>query len=235
MSIIPFPTTKKIRQDGPALFFKYQPITKYTLLNLDKDQLWVSPPGAFNDPFEFKYQLKNGEFMEESEYKDLISGIHYWGIVCLATHPKLVENWSIDDADLHPDNMLMWSHYADHHKGIALGLRKQAIIYSVNYSDQFPIIDLLDKKIPVEHQFVRALHTKQTCWEYENEARAIFIDRHSYGIPCEKSYSVERIYFGLRINESDISLIRNITSGRNIRYYKGYLAENRFEIKFKRI
>lgn len=181
----------QLAQIGPKLFFKYQQINKYTLQNLVDNQLWMSQISAFNDPFEFQYHILQDEPLS-NEQKDNFEMMEQCGVVCLSTHPKLKANPDLDDNQIHPDNMLMWSHYANNHYGFCLGLRKKAIIYAVKYSDEFPIIDL-ESELQLEIQLFVALHTKQNCWSYENEYRMLNTGIQNDGIPCEDTFEIEYV------------------------------------------
>jgi len=186
---------------------------------------------VFNDPFEGKYKLKD-DLIPSTEQKERIELISKSGVVCLATHPSLIVDPSIDDTNIHPDNILMWSHYSDNHYGICLGLRKNAIIYKVNYAKEFPELDLNEEKLPLELQAFFILHRKHKSWAYENEYRAINADIQNGPLSCGRSYEIERIYFGLRTSKGEIDLIKNIASGRNINFYQAKLKSNNFDFEF---
>jgi hypothetical protein len=223
----------QIDQDGPRFFYKYQAINKYSLQNLVFDQLWVSQVTSFNDPFEFKFDLLNEQRLTPQQQRNIKEFLQS-GVICLATHPELTKNPDQGDSEFYPDNMLMWSHYTDNHFGFCLGLRKKAIIYEVNYSDTFPSIDP-DSNLDLYAQFFIAMHTKQKCWEYENEYRAINLHLRNTGQPCKNSYELERIYFGLRTTPGDEALIRNILNDRDITFYKARLNKQNFRIEFDEV
>jgi hypothetical protein len=96
---------------------------------------------------------------ETSAYKamDLKSGVL-----------SLSESW---------DSILMWTHYAESHKGFCIGLNRKKLQESdffgicgpVNYSDDFPKIDPLGDDLLKEA--IATSHTKAKKWEYEKEVR----------------------------------------------------------------
>jgi len=64
-------------------------------------------------------------------------------------------------------NPLLWSHYADKHRGVALGFDVQdQILKAVSYVEQRPV--LKEISIEVAHWL---LFTKYVDWKYEQEAR----------------------------------------------------------------
>ena len=97
----------------------------------------------------------------------------------------------------HYDNLLMWSHYADSHRGICIGfdIDHEHDFDSINsvfgsascitYTKLYPKISMLELMrwmdmsqfvIPEEYDFVegilkRLTYTKGSAWEYENEIR----------------------------------------------------------------
>lgn len=77
-------------------FYKYMSINKNTLNAFINEYCWFSNPMSFNDPFDcalVKGEKFNEFFLERKK------------ILCLATEY---------------DNLLMWSHYADCHRGLCI-------------------------------------------------------------------------------------------------------------------
>ena len=82
--------------------------------------------------------------------------------------------WRIYCMTPHPDSILMWSHYADNHRGICLEFAvSQQVIGSameVQYLDEYP------KWTPqswANSNTTEVLLTKSDAWKYENEFRII--------------------------------------------------------------
>lgn len=90
------------------------------------------------------------------------------------------------------DNLLMWAHYADSHKGVCFGFEVNSPYdgvfgygYDVIYKDDYPEISLLDLDLVMTHRkkpsalteevletFTdRQLLTKSKSWRYEKEVR----------------------------------------------------------------
>lgn len=73
----------------------------------------------------------------------------------------------------HADNLLMWSHYGDSHKGLCIAFDTTKDFFrtavAITYQDEYPLIkigvssndDILNKSI----------YTKASCWKYEDEWR----------------------------------------------------------------
>lgn len=79
---------------------------------------------------------------------------------------------------------LLWSHYADKHRGVALELDvEDSVISEISYADQRPeitssMLDGLSRPDPRGTVGGIVLHTKASDWAYENEARIQFDIRH---------------------------------------------------------
>lgn len=80
-------------------------------------------------------------------------------------------------------NPLLWSHYADRHRGIALGFDiNGAKVKKVSYVPERPIVHAVDEEF-VNH----LLYTKYEDWQYEQEARVF--------TSLEDKDSVSGLYF----------------------------------------
>ena len=117
------------------------------------------------------------------------------------------------------DETLLWSHYADEHRGLCLTYKipmsflKGKIIGAqhVNYPPE-PLAEFL-KTCPTEpEEFIRKLlriylTTKSPAWEYEKEARIIGKRHGILDIP--KNF-IKEICFGLRTPQPDIDLVTRL-------------------------
>jgi hypothetical protein len=116
------------------------------------------------------------------------------------------------------ENQLMWAHYADSSRGIAIGfeatkgskLDSDEHCIKVNYSDELPVfkgeegLNLatsfyadgknIQKIAFIDGTFRQAVSTKPTCWEYEKEWRYIEENSGSYDFPGK----LTEIVFGLK-------------------------------------
>src|SRR5690606_51795 len=106
-----------------------------------------------------KYQIRSEVIGNEFDDK-------HFGIACFS------EKW---------DSILMWTHYADNHRGYCIGFDEKMLrisqlfekIKRVEYSQNYPGLDPLNKhkKIDELKYFIKSLD-----WEYEKEFR---LDRKS--------------------------------------------------------
>lgn len=186
--------------EPPALLFKYLSPGNYLPKLLRGESIKFRDPLTFNDPFECCYKVVyngtddqifahfykvavNAEPLKPGRWRDMAAAavenakrgiftaegegirrmMSRFGVLCLTEKP---------------DNLLMWSHYADEHRGLCVGFHPHGspfeLLYPVTYVDEIPEIDFLsqDEDRHTKH-FHAAICHKASCWSYEREWRAI--------------------------------------------------------------
>ena len=140
---------------------------KWGLDALYRERLKLSTDRDINDPFEFLAAGKNkASRVEAREIRSALFKEH--GII------SFCETWS---------EPLLWSHYADNHRGLALGFDlNDRVGYSVNYTDKRV---QLPQSVRNVYRFGEHLNfhdsitvTKHDAWSYEQEVR-VFPDLNS--------------------------------------------------------
>jgi len=115
---------------------------------------------------------------------------------------------------------VMWAHYADKHKGAAIGIDFDKIfpeygikMRRVDYSEQRPKLNVLDdfESEESKEKYFETLLTKSTEWKYEREFRMIFDDAYLHdleqqSLACRKEFNGKKIWF-LRLNPESIKEI----------------------------
>ncbi|MCJ7740966.1 DUF2971 domain-containing protein [Candidatus Microgenomates bacterium] len=130
--------------------------------DLERKMIRVSTLDTLNDPFELLPYLRYPP-KKRKPYNKLRKRIaDKWGLLCFS------KTWQ---------EPLLWSHYADKHKGIALGFEiiQQNKIVDVIYSDGAlrEQIELTDSLEDDEMGFLDLARLKYKKWEYEQEARML--------------------------------------------------------------
>jgi hypothetical protein len=127
---------------------------KYGLEGIRNRRIKISRIMELNDPFEFLgADISDREFRKAlKKTKSDMSKTK--GILCFS------KTWK---------NPLLWSHYADKHKGVCLGFDvSNEIIEKVDYlSERFPVPQVLDDAF-----MKKILFSKFEHWSYEQEYRA---------------------------------------------------------------
>lgn len=121
---------------------------------------------------------------------------------------KAIRNGGIYCVSASNDVVLMWSHYADSHKGICLRFKTDDKPFStaipVRYDKQRPRINpLVDKN----EGFALATLTKADYWAYEDEWR-ILVHKHHGPMPFERQ-SLDGIILGAKTTLEDEQRVRD--------------------------
>jgi hypothetical protein len=140
-------------------------------------KLYLAEWNKQNDPMEGFFNLKY-----QKEYSELIKGLkdekYQYKICALA-----------DD----PYNFLLWSHYADGHKGVCIEIEiEKNDVKEIMYTDSFPEWNDMEDSDP---QIKNFLTSKLKFWEYEHEYRILQKLDNPQMIMVGQ---VKKIIFGLR-------------------------------------
>jgi|APSaa5957512535_1039671.scaffolds.fasta_scaffold32328_1 hypothetical protein len=118
----------------PSSLFKYRPINLYTLESIRDNYLYFNEASMFNDPFDCmlniyydgggkdfdSYFTRMGldNIPDKNQMKEALK--NYGSRCSLAFRNKTLVNQRILSLSSKNDEILLWSHYADEHKGICL-------------------------------------------------------------------------------------------------------------------
>lgn len=132
------------------------------------------------------------------------------------------------------DNLLMWSHYADNHKGVCLEFDGESSVFreamKVIYEKERPVINTL-RSSDLHITMSKALITKSIDWEYEGEWR-IIRQVDGVGILNIRPDSLTGIVFGAACDPNTITAISNANSARlnPVPLYKAVADERHFSL-----
>jgi hypothetical protein len=194
-------------QSSPKSLFKYQPFNAQSLTNLTKRIVYFCAPSKFNDPFDCNVSFvhnsaKRNELAAVKErLKDLAREQGKFGAcdaidamnedavfevvdrnareALVGPQESLRRERGVACFGSAPDNLLMWGHYADGHRGFCLELDATQPPWSeahrVEYSATPPRIDPVDVLLRPDPSvlFSAMVLTKAKCWEYEQEWRVL--------------------------------------------------------------
>lgn len=185
-------------------YLRFDSNSKESLRNLRTmlvdSKLYLSNPADFNDPFEFKNKLVlDDDEVLKRFFGDIFRRTHPNSGQSNAAQDALIETMvdkakteggkifgALFDTRSHgvhcftpqPKSQLMWSHYADSHRGICLQFRTSFDVATflaanpVDYCDDFP-----DFHLPTAPPTDTAamMMRKGTCWSYEKERRIVML------------------------------------------------------------
>ena len=146
-----------------------------------------------------------------------------------------------------PKDILMWSHYANLHRGYCIGIDVPGFVQliadnfeqygcklgPVTYSDNYPVVDFMKDSEP-ETTFKRSF-TKQSCWKYEDEYRIVFHNSPNKVIKYPKEL-IKEIYLGCRMSQEHKAEIKEFLTGNDLTGVKLYQMEmgyHKFELESK--
>lgn len=171
--------------------------SKYALNDLENRRIKVSTLDTLNDPFELMPYRRYG-FDKRQYYNKVFRDISKkWGLLCFS------RSWK---------EQLLWSHYAEGHKGIALGFElTQDKVLEVKYTpnQKRTRFELTNNPKENEEKFLNLAKVKYQEWEYEKEYRILIKldgcieDDGLYFMPFGDRLKIKEIVLGCRFNDEN--------------------------------
>lgn len=164
------------------------------------------------------------------------------GIICFCDPDRLKYNG---------DDILLWSHYGDKHKGVRIFFETDDIkvrsinLFTVNYSFERAFIDITDLNTSVfnkkvENAYRATFRTKNKSWGYEQEVRWIINLEEceqenglSY-IPLSPD-SIMRIDLGCKCESDTIRSALDNNAFRHVKLFKTSLHEHKFSLNYEEL
>lgn len=220
--------------------FAFRKCTNFLYQSLVNEQLNLSSPTTFNDPFDcpIRELLNNGDDISKLQlqaYKDCLK------IACFMSNVKLPYLKDYNNFFSEPVynekkhkkdkkeflNTLMWAHYADSHKGICIKYRFPNSMSKLGGDGNGIVAYFKDVKYSSEEMgkyskkdsinLEDAFFLKGKDWKYENELRFLHYDlnnQDTYGT-INIPNCIEAIYFGLKCSYKDKETIQNIMNSKH--------------------
>jgi len=234
--------------------FKFRSINKFLIDALVNGTIYCARPIRLNDPFDCQVDIKKAVKNAVS----LLSGKKKQNLVKLLKPKglfdriqKSIETVGVCSFSMALEEPLLWSHYANGHKGLCLGYEIpfqsffepsktiEGAIIPIDYGEN-PLTEWLIENAPAKDRIdinefsnnlvKKVLSVKGKGWRYEKEARIICNREGVYPIP--KDY-LKRVCFGMNVNNSGISLVKQIidNAGYYVEWYQIERTEKDFGIK----
>ena len=211
-------------------------------------KLWYCKPIDFNDPFDGDFELDPRCTLKDyikifnidvspEEYDSLKEGVlgsrGRLKKEILEEEEKFIKvfkNIGVLSLTPHRDNVLMWSHYSDEHRGFSIGFEidDETPVTTVNYQDALPKHHLsYFHNITGNQDYIPIQFTKHSNWKYEDESR-ISVNRGNRLIDFPGD--IFEINFGCKMNEihkETISrLVGHLAEHENISLYSAVKSNN---------
>lgn len=245
---------------APEMLWKYRPWNDHTRSTIEKGELFFAPPSKLNDPFEFRFRTRfpstpaeidmiaqrmcdamhSNKSGEEREYfyweirAGLVEFQNQYDGQCLPD--RVNEALGIVSLSERNDNLLMWSHYSDLHRGVCIGISPSKItgrfFHKVKYKETLPLVrfaDIVDYDFEV---FERMALIKSKDWSYEKEWRIGDDAGSKQFLGC-----VEKIILGAKADDGAKKSVTEavVKSGQPVDIYESHLSKKEFAIDIRRV
>ena len=253
----------------PKFIYKYCKIDNHLKENLLKNQIWFSSAKKFNDPFDCKIPFKIYE--SYAEFQELVNKLRRWkafniDVEIEQVNPNDIKSAVMDSLQgifesmgvacfsLYEDNidednsLLLWSHYADSHKGVRLEFQLlDNVLYmfdldklanpiltlrKVEYVIDFPKLNYVKDQSKFQ---IELISTKSKHWKYENEVR--ILSKKTSPVQFQREALTE-ITFGCCVDETDRKdIIKLLISCKypRIQFTQAVKCDNKFALEYKEI
>ena len=154
---------------------------------------------------------------------------------------KLNETFKIGCLSTSPKKRLMWSHYADGHKGFCIeydfkNAPKDLLPLPVIYSQKRPLIpwemalnQSAETKSKCILQMIIGLLTKDKEWEYEEEWRILISSSEDSNLKIP----ISAVYLGAEISEDNKNRVVEICNQKNILVKQMVIDRGQYELHVK--
>lgn len=243
--------------DGcPPFLYKFFPITNNLFNALEHSYLWHSSRTQFNDPFDcydellyFSPDVENVREMYRQQKNLTTQQIEIAVSNFIADPSQLpaayhqVKSEVIDAQGIccftsNIESNLMWSHYANNHRGVALVYEpgvdlEHFMMAKVRYQEEFMPRNYFEQ---AHIGLMYLLTTKSKEWDYEQEYRTLSLN-HTGAVPISKG-CLKQVIFGCKSSEPDrlkiIDLIEK-SGYKNILYKQAEMNKTSFKLSFKQV
>ena len=195
-----------MKSNLPQFMYKYTSINKFLYEMLIRGELWFSSPFDFNDPYDSNMPVdfalesykKTQGFKTDEEfnaYNKSMTGNPGRFYLTLENLRKTVGVCCFSTVQ---DNLIMWSHYAENHKGVLLKFDVSELqkvfskIQAVAYTNK---IKQINYESSPENLLSKLLTRKSTHWKSEKEVRIVVKKSGHYSFPKN---ALKEIRFGLK-------------------------------------
>ncbi len=249
----------------PPLLFKYKAFSTEFQRNavekmIKEGQVYFAKPSQLNDPFEAMPRVKAGKnhtalkpYLERagdraqqgsparrlqvaSEVRNQFEGqLERFDDACI-----------LSLAERH-DNALLWAHYADNHRGVAIAFKSDWLPgpLPVRYAEKYPVFDFQAQD--EDAAGIELLFTKAKYWEYEEEWRVAFIEEDEAvkvmtgtGLTPTPQWerllnlsteAVAAVYVGMNASSDTIAALRSFVKGTQVKLIRMVADPDRYGVK----
>ena len=222
-------------------------------------EMWVPKPEAFNDPFDcslvpgrtkttvdLQHQLIQiiGELYDPEEAEVQAREIKKRNESkpvteiedkSLSRHLEEAKDLGIFSLSEKNDSILMWSHYADDHKGFCIEFERRDqkenflshfMCRRVQYSTRYPDLNRVLESLDVN------FYSKAKDWNYEAEWRLV---TKTGNIALPLPAPISSIIFGMRASDRNMATVQNFLKKENVSYYQAVRKPGEYALEIRKI
>ena len=250
--------------------YKYRTFSSRALSMLANNELYFAVSDSFNDPFDCRAR-REYEFKDDNDFvtkwtpleashqnisvkeafqylKEVVADKNlkeeYIARKSNEFQKTVLQSFGVCSFSEVRDDILMWSHYSDGHKGFCIKFNRApdnmlAEAKPVDYpkSNEFPYINYwLGKTQEQVDEVETIVLTKSRHWDYEEEWRLIAAPDNLK--PDYKGHEIEYpdnmlsgIIFGSRMNKKNRATLKTILSGKPTEFYEARVVKNKFQLE----
>jgi hypothetical protein len=242
----------------PSHLYKYRSLgtakdRDYALRILTHSEIYFAKSTEFNDPFDCHLHISvEVDFAaHKTKLRKLCPGLSEAELDTQTQkdlHPanirkreqevnaaidRINENIGIFSMSAKRDDLLMWSHYADYHRGICIEFKTTAgmlfgcDLLSVVYVVDYPKLNVCDN--PNIEYVKQCVRTKSKDWKYEEEWRIIYTKNGPQFFKPEDE-ELSGVIFGAHILENDKQDVLRCLEGRPraVKLYQARECKDKF-------
>ena len=202
----------------PPCLYKFMPLSRYVYEAIALGRAWFSAPALLNDPYDGQLPIDTSVAGNSEAFSLAIEMV------------EMAAGWK----GIH---LLLWAHYTDSHKGIALRYKINAPstysddhlieIEPVVYVDAIPTLHVRDLLNDFPGTLRTRFTTKGKVWSYEHEWRAISTEA---GCLLATPGIVDQIIFGHRMPPASRQALRKI-AGKMVSYLEAHPKNDDFAVE----
>lgn len=199
------------------MFYKFYKPNCDAISAVTHNALYAASPLLFNDPFEAMCEVR--DFTQINNIEQVSArhdNTHRYKtrrfVICLSVQKQQQPEIK--------KNILMWSHYADSHRGFcveynnslldSLSLQSDFVTqHEIAYESELPVVNIYDDGYSTE-----PILTKSRCWEYESEHRFVFKKEGLKYLPNNPSEVISAIYLGTHMDMKSSVAIQLLAFGK---------------------
>jgi len=171
------------------ILYKYRSLENFkTFIDIIlKNRLYAAKFKELNDPMEGQYLYRNGELNIDIRNQ-------------LSEEKNNLRLCSLSRVN---NNELMWSHYANGQRGVAIGVEINKLEYNIRQV-QYNGLPYIQNHNLNNQTAIEILSNKLEIWNYEEEERVFIHDKHYINV------KVKEIILGRAMSNYDNGIIRDL-------------------------